>query len=449
MQAEAHKAAASHRLDEVGVLPDSMANFNALCQIYRREKICIFTGAGVSFTASKYYQTPGWWDLLLEIYSGIFPNLPAQQAVANFSRLRKKYSQPWQMADYLEKAAGSVRLVELLCDILYHRTTKSKYFQTPGWWDLLLEIYSGIFPDLPAQQAVVNFAMLQKKYSQPWQMVAYLEKAAGSVRLAELLCDILYHRTTKKGKPLRPIAADADKRLPIAYLNQAATLNAVIAFCSKIRVIRKYPCYERNERVESILTLNYDCFLEAGATQKYNAARFKPRVSNEPPDRANQLPVYHIHGYIPYGGRKPSRELILTQESYQRAYSRDGTAREIIGEHPGKFSAVFIGVSFNDERLLQLLEELAEDDGARVHFALLKQGVLTQLLKRLEAARVLPILYSSHEQIPAILGAIYLNGLPDNLSVDIETKIDNKIEKVGKVSLSKENYWELLWYNKK
>ncbi|UCE06141.1 MAG: hypothetical protein JSW07_21580 [bacterium] len=58
--------------------------------------------------------------------------------------------------------------------------------------------------------------------------------------------------------------------------------------------------YEKNDKVKAVLTLNYDSFLEAGATQKFNSARFKPKITNEPPARDNQLPVYHIHGYILY-----------------------------------------------------------------------------------------------------------------------------------------------------
>ena len=280
-------------------------------------------------------------------------------------------------------------------------------------------------------------------------MASYLENEAGTDGFTNCLQKILYKRTTKKNSELRPIAADMDKRLPMAYLNNASTLNAVIAFCSKIRAIRKHPCYSKNDKVHAVLTLNYDCFLEAGATQKYNAGRFKPRVTNEPPDREGQLPVYHIHGYIPYGGRKPAHNLILTEQSYKAAYNKDGRAREIIDEFLSKYSVIFVGVSFDDECLVQRLEHLANEERAKLHFALLKQGVQGKILKRLVSAKVFPIIYSCHEQIPMILRYIYQLGLPGTTNIDIETKINKKFKPVGKVKLSTDIYWELLLYNKK
>jgi len=373
---EVHEYASSRLFNEVGISLDTISNFDRLCQTYQNDRICMFTGAGVSFTESKYYRTSGWWDLLMEIYGIIHPTTSDENLTSAFNELREQYSKPWQMASYLENKAGSDRFTEILRQIFYLRSAK-------------------------------------------------------------------------KDSGLRPIAADKDKRLPIAYLNHASTLNAAIAFCSKIRAIRKHPCYIKNEKIHAVLTLNYDCFLEAGATQKYNAGRFKPRVTNEPPDRENQLPVYHIHGYIPYGGRKPAHKLILTEESYKNAYEKGGKAREIIDEFLGRFAAIFIGVSFDDELLLQRLEYLAKNDRAKHHFALLNQGVSKDLLKRLVSVKVFPILYSCHEQIPMILRHIYQTMLSDTLNVNIEAKTDEKFQKVGKVKLSKDEYWELLLFNKK
>jgi hypothetical protein len=92
------------------------------------------------------------------------------------------------------------------------------------------------------------------------------------------------------------------KRLPIGYLNRAATLNAIVSFCSRIRAIRSHPCYRADrDRIEAVITLNYDCFLEAGATTKYNAAPLKPMTRDSRKPGKFQLPVYHVHGYAPYG----------------------------------------------------------------------------------------------------------------------------------------------------
>jgi hypothetical protein len=373
---EACNYASSRLFNEVGVSLESVPNLNQLCQTYQKErKICLFTGAGVSFTGAKYYQTPGWWDLLIEIYGVIYPELTGLSIISSFKKLQKKYSHPWRMASFLEKEAGRQRFTKILCQLLYNRITK-------------------------------------------------------------------------KDLKLRPIGADEDKRLPISYLHHAATLNAVIAFSSSIRAIRTHACFVKNTKVHAVLTLNYDSFLEAGATQKYNAGCFKPRVSKEPPRKRWQLPVYHIHAYIPYGGQKPATELVLTKKSYQEAYKNGGRAREIIDEHLIKFSTLFIGISFDDELLLQRLEVLAKQDAAKNHFALIKQGMPNKLLKRLESTKILPILYSCHEQLPTILGHIYKLGLSPHNYIQVESMVDGKIRKVRDVQISKDHYWEVLLFNK-
>ncbi len=373
---QAKEYASLHSYERVDLTIDSIASLDKLYQTYQNEKLCLFTGAGVSFTESKYYQTPGWWDLLMEIYGQIHP-----------------------------------------------------------------EISDAVIP--------TKFEQLRKTYFQPWQMASHLEEIAGEDKFTDILRQLFYHRTTKKASKYRSIGADKDKRLPIDYLNYGLTLNAVISFCSKIRAIRKYPCFVKNKKIQAVLTLNYDCFLEAGATQKYNSGKFKPRISKGQPNRDDQLPVYHIHGYIPYGGRKPAKGLVLTDKSYQKAYQKEGDARAILNEFLSRFSALFIGISFNDELLLKHLERLAKAEEKKKHFAFLKIGTSNELLNRLRSVNVFPILLESYEQIPLILKQVYQTCLPTTSTIEIKTKIGGKIRKVGLIELTKKEYWELLLYNKK
>ena len=376
LRRKAQENASLHSHEQADLTIDSIVNLDKLCQTYQNEKICLFTGAGVSFTKSKYYQTPGWWDLLTEIYGQIHPQITDVEIPIKFEQLKKTYFQPWQMASYLEEIAGEEKFIDILRQLFYHRVTKK---------------------DLKRRQ----------------------------------------------------IGADKDKRLPIDYLNHALTLNAVIAFCSKIRTIRNHPCFLKNEKIEAVLTLNYDCFLEAGATQKYNSGKFKPRISKERPNREDQLPVYHIHGYIPYGGRKPTKGLVLTEASYQKVYQEDGGASLILDEFLSRFSTLFIGISFNDELLLQYLERLAKRDKAKFHFVFLKIGTSKELLNRLRSVNVFPILFNAYEQIPLLLKQVYQTCLPTTSNVEIETKIEGKIRKTGIIELTKKEYWKLLLQIKK
>ena len=196
-------------------------------------------------------------------------------------------------------------------------------------------------------------------------MASVLEKRANKVheyRFTEILCRLLYGRTSVGKKKRRFIGGDEDKRLPIGYLLKAETLNAVIAFCSELSAIRIHPCYKPNHKVVSVLTLNYDCFLEAGATQKHNKGCFRPISSGSSKQNNEKLPVYHIHGYIPYGGRFPKHDLVLTKDSYHKQYRAGGFAQEQIHHNLSKFPTLFIGISFDDRLLLSHLKVLAKKE---------------------------------------------------------------------------------------
>lgn len=321
--------------------------------------------------------------------------------------------------------------------------TKAKHYRTPSWWDLLLEIYGKIHPKLKEEKCRARFAELRNKHTFAWDMASVLAQEAGSEdAFLAIMRRVLVGRTGRDARY---------KRLPKAYLDHGATLNAVIAFCSCLRAIRKHPCLIPNPNVEAVLTLNYDWFLEGGATQKYNANPFKPMASLMSKRVPGRLPVYHIHGYVPHGIRqKPKYPLILTAESYREAYEPGTFTRKTLDELLGHFPTLFIGISFRDERFLRRLKALARRDETPTHFALIKQGSLKMvLLDRIESAGIQPILYCCHEQIPTILGQVYQTRLkPEDLRIQLESEVGSRISKIGYEQLSRRDYWTLLLYNK-
>lgn len=339
-----------------------------LCQVCRTKRICLFTGAGVSFTEARHYRAPGWWDLLLEVHAGIHPELEERELRARFAELREQHPQAWDVASALaDEAGGEANLLATMRRALVGRTGRDARY----------------------------------------------------------------------------------KRLPRAYLDNATTLNAVIAFCSRLRAIRVHPCLVPNRTVRAVLTLNYDWFLEGGATQKYNANPFKPMASLDSKEDPPRLPVYHIHGYVPHGiHRKPRHPLVLTAKSYRRAYQPGSFARETLDAFLGQFTTLFVGISFEDELLLQRLEALAREGQTPPHFALIKEGssdsALIGCLER--AAGVRPIIYGDHGQIPTLLGHVYKARLTsEELRVPVESKTGKRI---GHHDLSWQDYWVLLLFNK-
>lgn len=365
----AHDYGSSRLFAGLGISSQSTQTIERLRGEYRRKEICVFTGAGVSFTKAKHYPSPGWWDLLLQTYGSIQPRLKPRNLCERFEELRKNHPTAWEMAS------------------------------------------------------------------------ALVREASGETAFLEAMRRVLVGQT---GRDMRY------KRLPMAYLKHANTLNAVIAFCSSLRSIRVHPCLMPNPKVRAVLTLNYDWFLEGGATQKYNAAPFKPVASLDSREDPARLPVYHIHGYVPHDIReKPEHSLVLTVESYRKAYRPGTFTSRTLEDFLGNFTTLFIGISFEDELLMRRLEAIARGKGTPDHFALMHHGSSPRLLNRLDSAGVHPILYCCHDQIPSILGHVYKAGLPRNTKIPLEVKTGSTNHaEVETKRISSAEYWELLLFNK-
>lgn len=310
-------------------------DFGRLRATYASQQMCVFTGAGVSFTAARHYSAPGWWDLLYEVYRQAHAGMPEEAVRAGFRKLRTDRDSAWGVASAMATQLGG------------------------------------------------ESALL------------------GQMRRA------LVGRTGRDARY---------KRLPRAYLLHARTLNAVISFCSRIRSIRKHLCLKPNPKIRAVLTANYDWFLEGGATQKYNANPFKPMARASSREHPHRLPVYHIHGYVPHGlRRKVKCRLVLTEESYARAYregSRGWTVASLDRFLP-KFPTLFVGFSFEDRFLMEYLTAQAARPAVPSHFALLRRSdTKPETLRQLRNARVTALLYGDHSGVPDILGAVYRDGLP-------------------------------------
>ena len=318
--------------------------------------------------------------------------------------------------------------------------TKAKHYATPGWWDLLAEVHARLNPDLGRAALSGRFEEMRLAHPSAWDLATALVSQAGSEA-----CFLAAMRQVLVGHAGRD---SRYKRLPKAYLDHAATLNAVIAFCSSLRAVRVHPCLLPNPNIRAVLTLNYDWFLEGGATQKYNANRFKPIASSESREDPRRISVYHIHGYVPHGlHRQPKHPLILTKEAYLATYRPGTFTLKTLHGFLGRFVTLFIGVSFEDAFLVGELGKAAERGGAPSHFALLRQeSSATERLQLLAGAGVRPILYGDHNQIPTLLGRVYCSGLADeDLSVPTESRTGKR---VGWEHLRPEDYWRLLVFNK-
>jgi SIR2-like domain len=355
------------------------ANVEEFVEAYRAaERICVFTGAGVSYTQDERYRAPGWKQLLRDILIELLGDSRRNEAELVLSGLETSHENLWDLASAVKSCA----------------TNDESFLQA------------------------LRRAVLRENES-----------------------------------------VDSYGRLKAKNLRGATTLNAVVAFCSRVRELRTHPCFEVDPKIEAVLTANYDWFLEAGATAKHQAYRFKPMTRPSSALRRGSLPVYHIHGYLPYGkpkargatprqkptsGLHPTEPLILDREGYESAYRPGSWTLDILERYVRSHTTVFIGFSFEDRYLRRELLRFSKAPQAPFHFALMRRDDdrPSGLLDELVDARVRPILYEDHCQIPQILAQAYQSALPAE-GVLIPRK------GLGRERFSPEMVWKMLWEDKR
>jgi hypothetical protein len=139
---------------------------------------------------------------------------------------------------------------------------------------------------------------------------------------------------------------------------------------------------------------------------------------------ATRIPVFHVHGYVhhpsyPTDERPPSVDrLVITLEDYEHVWKR----KDVFGTTMGPqihylryFTALFIGFSFTDKYVCNLLKQVNRDylqHTNRTHFALLPNyEIQAKGQNFFEEIGVSPIGYSNHSEIPDLLEKIYESGL--------------------------------------
>jgi hypothetical protein len=316
-------------------------------------------------------------------------------------------------------------------------------YDTPGWKGLLEALHARLRDEKLLRDDETSYAMMRSRYPRDWDLAERFLEAAGKTRLQEAI------RTAIQRWPGQDTAREY-KRLPRKYLEHQLTLNATIAFCSRIRRVNVWPCYGPNlDRIAAVITLNYDWYLEGGATQKYetgSSRSLKPMTRCESTLYETCLPVYHIHGYLPYeADRTPRSDLILARSDYQRAYADESSfLRRTLDRLLDDSRMLLFGLSFEDEYLLDRLTAHAAGTAEPRHYALLSKSEFTaERLARIRDAGIATILYEEHDNVPHLLGEIYKCGLDEHALRELQSMISFEAR------LSAQDYWNLLLFNKK
>ena len=304
-----------------------------------------------------------------------------------------------------------------------------------GWEGLLKEVFKS-----SPKTSLVSIEEFEKKSKEnseePWKLADWvLNQVGGEDEFNKLVTMYVQRKQNFPERRKKPGPKKKYKQLGGTFLGRAPTLNALCAFCTQLtsRVDgTKAVTYnvEPNPRVRNVLTTNYDPFLEAASSTMYIRHRLKPvGRKGSTSGKLDQIPVYHIHGYVPYpklSQRKnyipPIVDPVLTAKDYENAWKEDpysftmGTQIHILRH----YSVLFVGFSFRDEKVNDLLFKLNGERKGRkkrlYHYALMKQNDIDDRKvvkgeKFFDEIGVNPIKIKSYDQIPFVLKQLYISGL--------------------------------------
>jgi len=107
--------------------------------------------------------------------------------------------------------------------------------------------------------------------------------------------------------------------------------------------------------LESIITFNFDNLIEDALGQNSIANRsiFSEAIRHAD----NELPVYHVHGFLPRAGNIPTTELVFSEDAYHSQFMDTFSWSNLIQLNKlTQNTCLFIGISLTDPNMRRLLD---------------------------------------------------------------------------------------------
>jgi len=214
----------------------------------------------------------------------------------------------------------------------------SKNFGLPDWNTLLQELILITFQQ-ESHQSYDNANVLAKLYTHffnPNPLISarflrnyFIKEEISSFE--ELVRKILYKNFKKDS------------------LSKSNLLDEILQFCV---------APGKSPNLDSIITYNYDDVLETFLSKQKIKIPFRPifKVGDKP--RLDELPIYHVHGFLPQKGKlTESHKITLSEDIYHEQYTNIYSWNNIIQINKFRDNAcLFIGVSLTDPNLRRLLD---------------------------------------------------------------------------------------------
>jgi hypothetical protein len=139
-------------------------------------------------------------------------------------------------------------------------------------------------------------------------------------------------------------------------------------------------CRPQRERksLNSIVTFNFDGLIEENLTQ--NRIRYKSIYSEGQRCMQSELPVYHVHGFLPREGEiDDTQELVFSSDAYHTQFIDPFSWSNLTQlNHLNSNTCLFVGLSMTDPNLRRLLDVSMRKNPDKTlnHFAFKKRNEL-------------------------------------------------------------------------
>jgi hypothetical protein len=126
--------------------------------------------------------------------------------------------------------------------------------------------------------------------------------------------------------------------------------------------------------LDSIVTFNFDSLIEENLER--SNIRNRPIYTEAIRHRSNELPVYHVHGFLPRGGKiPPDAEVVFSEDAYHSQFMDSFSWSNLVQlTKLSQNTCLFIGLSMTDPNLRRLLDvaQRKSPEKALSHFIMKK-----------------------------------------------------------------------------
>jgi hypothetical protein len=197
----------------------------------------------------------------------------------------------------------------------------------------------------------------------------------------------------------------------------------------------------KSPSLESVITYNYDDILEEELKKLELKIKFKSvhHIGMNP--RKDELPIYHVHGFLPRKGTISEKNSVtLSDDAYHKQYSEFYNWSNLI--QIGKFkdsNCLFIGTSFSDPNLRRLLDIAKGLRGTEKpqHFIIKRKYQEEDIRKRIS------VLANSNPELNIFIESPELDGIIQGLISAVQTFEQSDARSFGVETLWIDNYSDI------